>query len=263
MRQLICALAVTVFATAPSEVRAQRDNDPTTDTQTIDRSPDFLFGRPSVTVGVRGLWRQSSGDSEIFDFVQDELTLEKNDFNAPGIFLDLAFPVTGRLDALFGFEFSRSSALSEVRDFVEDNDLPIEQITDFTQVNLTGSVEFALLPRGREIGRYAWIPSRIVPYVGAGGGFLWYEFLQEGDFVDTINCDDFGCPIFSARLVSSGWTPSAHVAGGVDVRLTNRLYASGEVRYQWAQTEMSRDFIGFDDIDLSGLRIMGGIQYSF
>jgi hypothetical protein len=230
----------------------------TTAPTTTQSSPDFLFGRPSTTIGVRALWRSSRAGSEIFDFTQELLTLEKGDFGGPGLLVDVAFPVSQRLDALFGFEFSRSSALSEYRDFVEDNDLPIEQVTSFDQVNLTGNVEFALIPRGREIGRYAWIPSRVVPYIGAGGGFLWYDFVQEGDFVDF---DDFS--IFDARLASSGWTPSAHVSGGVDVKITRRFYVSGEVRYVWAQTALEQDFVGFDDIDLTGLRITGGIQFVF
>lgn len=256
---VIAAVCAAVLASAPAA--AQRD-DPRPDPAQRDRSPDFLFGRPSVTVGVRGLWRSARADSEIFDFTQDLLTLEKGDFSGPGLALDAAFPVTQRLDALFGFEFSRSSALSEYRDFVEDNDLPIEQITEFSQVNLTGSIELALTPRGREIGRYAWIPRRVVPYVAAGGGLLWYDFLQDGDFIDAVGCD-VACPIFSARLSSSGWTPSAHVAGGVDVKLTNRFYVTGEAQYLWAQATLKQDFVGFDDIDLNGLRITGGIQFVF
>lgn len=263
MHRLGRILFVTVFLTASmSGVVEAQQADPSSGQPRASRSPDFLFGRPNVTLGVRGLWRGSRAEGDIFDFTRELLTLDTSDFRGRGIALDAAFPVTGRLDALFGFEFSRSSALSEYRDFVEDNDLPIEQLTQFTQVDLTGNVEFALTPRGREIGRYAWIPSRVVPYVGAGGGFLWYDFVQEGDFIDTVGCD-IACPIFSARLSSSGWTPSAHLAGGVDVKVTNRLYLSGEARYVWAQATLKQDFVGFDDIDLSGFRIAGGVQFVF
>ena len=261
LKQTVWTTALlTVLAAGVAE--AQRDTPSSTSQPRIDSSPDFLFGRPSVTIGVRGLWRSSGADSELFDFTRELLTLDKKDFSGAGIALDVAFPVTSRLDAGFGFEYSRSSALSEYRDFVEDNDLPIEQVTEFSQVNLTGNVEFALFPRGREIGRYAWIPSRVVPYVGAGGGLLWYEFAQRGDFIDTFGCD-VACPIFSAQLSSAGWTPSAHVAGGVDVKLTNRFYVTGEARYVWAQTTLEQDFVGFDDIDLNGLRVTGGIQFVF
>ena len=222
------------------------------------QSPDFLFGRPTTTIGVRAMWRRSRADSEIFDFTRGLLTLEKGDFSAPGIMIDAALPITGRLDALVGFEFSRASARSEYRDFVEDNGLPIEQVTTFDQVNLTGGIELAVLPRGRAIGRYAWIPRGVVPYIGAGGGLLRYQFAQEGNLVDS---SDFS--IFTAQLESSGWTPSAHVAGGVDVKLSRHFYVSGEARYVWARTDLARDFVGFDDIDLTGLRITGGMQFVF
>ena len=39
-------------------------------------------------------------DSEIFDFTSELLTLEKSDFNAPGIGVDVGFPIASRLDVL-------------------------------------------------------------------------------------------------------------------------------------------------------------------
>ena len=220
--------------------------------------PDFLFGRPGGSIGVRGQWHLQRADSEIFDFAAGLLTLEKNDFNAPGIGVDIGVPIASRLDALVGLEFTRATAASEVRDFVDTNDLPIEQTTSLTQFALSGGLELAMLPRGREIGQYAWISAPVVPYIGAGGGVLWHRFEQQGDFVDFV---DFS--IFTEHLVSSGWTPSAHVFGGVDVKLTSRVYLSTEARYLWAQKAMSQDFIGFDDIDLTGLRVTGGVQFLF
>ena len=98
-------------------------------------------------------------------------------------------------------------------------------------MNLSGSVKFALTPRGREISSRAWIPAAVTPYVGAGGGMLQYEFLQFGDFIDV---DSANSEIFTDTFRSAGWTPSAHVFGGVDVRVYKRLYLSGEGRYLWS-----------------------------
>ena len=53
------------------------------------------------------------------------------------------------------------------------------------------------------------------------------------------------------------------MAGGVDVKITNRFYVSGEVRHTWAQATLKQDFVGFDEIDLAGLRLTGGIQFVF
>jgi len=230
----------------------------TGEAQPSSQTQDFLFGHPRGSISVRGEWLLAHADGEIFDFTNDLLTLEKADFNAPGIGLNVSVPLGSRLDALVGFDFTRAFARSEYRDFTDSNDLPIEQQTRLSQIHLAGSVELALIPRGREIGQFTWIPSSVVPYMGGGGGFLRYQFEQEGDFVDF-----FDLLIFSDQLQSSGWTLSTHVFGGVDIKLTNRLYLSTEARYVWADAELTQDFVGFDKIDLSGLRITTGVQFSF
>ena len=70
-----------------------------------NRTPDFLFGRPPASIGIRGEWVLARADSELFDFVSDLLTLKKSDFNALGIGIDFGIPVTSRLDTLFGFAY--------------------------------------------------------------------------------------------------------------------------------------------------------------
>ena len=220
--------------------------------------PDFLFGRPGHSLAIRGEWYQARAESDIYTFVSEQLTLDAGDFNAPGFALDVGFALGSRLDALVGFDYTRAFASSEYRDFIDSDDLPIEQDTTLRQVDLTGSVEFAITPRGRAIGQYTWIPSAVVPYVGGGGGFLWYKLEQVGDFVDIIDLS-----IFAARFESSGWTPSAHVFGGVDIKLAPQVFLTTQARYVWADAALKRDFSGFDPIDLTGLRIAAGVQFVF
>ncbi len=129
-----------------------------------------------------------------------------------------------------------------------------------SELNFSGSVKFAVTPRGRDISSRAWIPAAVTPYVGAGGGVLKYEFLQFGDFIDV---DSPAMDIFTDTFRSSGWTPSAHVFGGVDVRVYKRLYLSGEGRYLWSSSTPSRDFIDFEPIDLAGFKATVGIHYMF
>ena len=219
---------------------------------------DFLFGRPSATLGLRWQWVQARADSEVFEFVGDLLTLETSDFDAPGLVVDVAVPIASRLDVQGGVDFSRASTLSNYRDFTDADGFEIEQTTRLQQLGLFGNVELALTPRGRAIGQYAWIPARAVPYVGAGIGTTWYRFEQVGDFVDFV--DD---SIFSARLVSEGWTPETHVFAGLDVALAQRIQLSVEARYRWASASMDEDFVGFDDIDLTDFRVSTGVQFGF
>jgi hypothetical protein len=223
-------------------------------------SPDFLFGSPNGMIGVRGGWMFSSAKSELFDFVQEHLTLDRNDFNAPAIGVDVEATLTPRVSVIGGFDFARASTNSEYRDFVDNQRLPITQTTRLSETNISGSVKFAITPRGREISSRAWIPASVTPYVGAGAGMLRYEFLQFGDFIDV---DSFNSAIFTDTFRSSGWNPSAHLFGGVDVRVYKRLYLSGEGRYLWSNATPDRDFIDFDAIDLAGFRLTAGVHYMF
>jgi hypothetical protein len=221
-------------------------------------SPDFLFGEPNGSLAIRSSWLFPRAGSDWYDFVTDQLTLETSDFEAPALALDLSFNAAPRVEAVFGFEFSKSETRSEYRRFVDNNRLPIEQNTRVKHLNLSGSVKVPLLPRGREISQLAWIPRRIVPYAGAGAGMLWYEVDQNGDFVDFVDLS-----VFNDVFRSSGWTPSGHVFGGVDVRLIRRLYVTVDARYLWAAGDLGQEWINFDPIDLSGARVSAGVNLVF
>jgi hypothetical protein len=217
--------------------------------------PDFLFGRPEGSIGIRGSWVFARAGSDWFDFVTDQLTVETKDFNAPGVAGDIGFNITPRLDAVAGVEFSQAKKVSEYRRFVDNNRLPINQTTRLRMANLTGSVKVALIERGRGISRLAWVPTDIVPFVGAGAGALWYGLDQSGDFVDFADRSVFG-----GTFQSRGWTPSAHVFGGVDVRVMRRAFVTIDGRYQWAAATLGSTWVDFDPIDLAGFRLSVGMS---
>jgi hypothetical protein len=222
---------------------------------------DFLFGRPDGSLSVRGGWVFARAGSDVFDFVEDRLTVDDGDFNTASFATDYGIAFGQRADVVIGFDYSRAAVASEYRQFVDNNRLPIEQTTTLQEVNLTGSIRFALRPRGRAVGSLAWIPRAVVPYAGAGGGALWYEFKQAGDFVDE------GVPppqpVFTDLFRSKGWTPSAHVFGGVDVRLYHRWFLTFDGRYVWAAADLGDDFERFEPIDLAGFRFGAGINVLF
>ena len=247
MRHSAIALGFALLALQPARASAQS-------------SPDFLFGSPKGMVGVRSGWVFASAKSDLFTFVQRHLTVDRKDFNAPAIGVDVEVAMAPRLSAIGGFDFARTSKDSEYRDFVDNQRLPITQTTTLSEMNLSGSLKFAITPRGREISSRAFIPAAVTPYVGAGGGMLRYQFLQFGDFIDV---DSTNSDIFADTFRTAGWTPSAHVFGGVDVRVYKRLYLSGEGRYLWSSATPDRDFIDFDPIDLAGFKATAGVHYMF
>jgi hypothetical protein len=209
----------------------------------------YLFGAPDARLSFHAGYAHANAKSDVFDFVIQNLTLDRSSFSGPSIGGDLAITLAPRLDLSFGVDYSAAVRNSEDRGFLDNNNLPIEQTTSFRRLPLMANAILYLAPRGRSVGTLAWIPARVVPWVGAGGGTMWYRFQQEGDFVDyqTLN-------VFSAKLESSGWAPAVQGLGGVDVTLSPRFGFTADARYTWAKGTLSSDFRNFDQkIDLSGV----------
>jgi hypothetical protein len=219
---------------------------------------DFLFGPPRGSIGVRGSWVFASAGSDWYDFVRDELTLDRGDFRTAGIAGEGGISVSPKFDIVFGADYASGESPSEARHFTEGG-LPIEQTTDFRQAAFTGGVRYALLGRGRALSSLAWVPQRWVPYVGGGAGILYYRLRQYGDFVDAGDLS-----IFTDLFESSGWTPMGYVNGGTDIQLFTKLYLTIDARYQWASSELDRpSWTGFEPLDLSGIRFSTGINVIF
>ena len=255
----LAALGLTAVASPPAHAAPGDAEGAAVQEEPAGRQPGFLFGRPGAAVGFRVNWNRARADSDVHNFLTDILTLEQRDFDALGVGIDLGFAVTSRLDVRAGLDYVKTpETASEFSEFVGSDGLPIAQDTWLSQTDFNASVAFALIPRGRSVGQYAWIPNAVVPYVGAGVGMQRYALDMLGEFVDAATLD-----IFEDHLQASGWAPSVHLFGGADIRLLQRLYLTAEARYVRASAEPSGAFDGFEDIDLSGMRVGAGIRFIF
>ena len=217
----------------------------------------FLFERPTFQVGIHGGYTVARAGGPVLDFARNELTLNKRDFDASSWGLQLAVRSSQRLDIAFDVRYSRSKAGSEMRDWVDQEDLPIQQTTTFVRVPFTVSAKFYFRDRGRAISRFVWIPEKWAPFLGAGGGFAWYRFKQVGDFKDALSFD-----ILSLTLESNGAAPTAHIFAGVDVSISPRFLWTVEARYALSGADTGSAF-DFDNIDLSGFQATIGISARF
>jgi hypothetical protein len=259
MRAWIITLFAIVVAATSAAAQAPPSSPPTPAPSPVRRpAPDFYFGRPAGAVAIRGGWLFSRASSDWYDFVTDQLTLNRRDFNAPAFAADVGMTMTDRLQATVGVDFNQASTTSEYRRFVDNNRQPINQSTKMKQASVTGGVRYALTAPGRRISSLAWIPHTVTPYVTAGGGAVWYSLSQTGDFVDFVDLS-----VFTDVLHSDGWAPEAHAGGGVDVRVLRRVFATFDARYRWAAAGLSRQWVNFDPVDLSGLRLSAGINVPF
>ena len=218
----------------------------------------FLFRAPLGEISFRGGFDRAAAGSDVFAFFVKQLTLNPRDFSGLTFATDVDYVMTPRLAVRFGVGVSRSTTPSEFRDFVDNKRQPIEQTTGFIRVPLTASVKAYLANPGRSVGHFAWIPSHYAPYVGAGGGAMWYRFEQQGDFIDFATTK-----VFPDTFNSQGWTPTVQAFVGTDVSLNPRFAVTAEGRYQWARSHLSTDFSGFQPIDLSGFALTAGFSIRY
>jgi len=257
---LVRRLVVTTFAAATlvagvtSVAEAQDRPRPV-----IPAAPrDFLFGRPDREVAIRAGWNLAGAGSDWYDFVTDQLTLERRDFNAVTVGGDVGVWLSDRSTLLIGVDVTHAGPRSEYRRLVDNDRLPIEQGTRLVTVDMTGGVRYALTERGRAIGRLAWIPRRVVPFVGAGGGAVYYRLQQAGDFVDFADRR-----VFPATFESEGWAPTVYAGGGADIRVLRRVVLTADVRYRYATAKLDQEWVDFDPLDLSGVRMTLGAAWQF
>lgn len=219
----------------------------------------YFFHRPIVSVTIRGGVDRPTASSDIWTFTTTNLTVNKGDFLAPGYQVDVGLRFSNRAELVFAAGSSTASAPSEFRKYVDNKDQPIQQTTRLLRIPVTMGVRYALKAPEERLGHFAWIPARFTPWVGGGAGFMNYTFSQIGDFVDfqTLN-------VFKQEYSASSWTPMGYANLGLDMRLTTRVWLTGDLRYSLARAPLDTPdskFVGFGKIDLSGTAATIGLTF--
>jgi len=245
MRRILLVAALTAAWVVPAAASAQG-------------GPGFLFSRPRVSIGLRVGYTLPQISSPLFDEARARFNLNRFDFDAPYVGGEIAARIAERWDLALGVGGSQARSRSHYRNWVEEvgtQRLEIEQDNRFRTVSATIGGRYYFSDRGRTIGRFAWVPSRVTPFVGAGGGVTWYQFEQIGDFV----VEDTG-EIFSDELSTDGAGATAYAGLGADLSLAKHLYLSSEARYSLANGGVRGQYADYDGIDLSGLQLLTGIS---
>jgi hypothetical protein len=221
-------------------------------------SKDFRFGEPHFSLAFNVGYGMPRASSDIYDFVMTDLTLQKSDFYSMVLGGSFGYRVTNRVEVSVDVSYGNSNTRSEFRDWVDMDDLPIEQNTRLSWTPVTMNLKGYLWDRGRRISQLAWVPGKWTPFLGVGGGVVYYNFRQAGDFVDFETLE-----IYSDTYRSSGDAGVFHVLAGAEWSLGPHFYLTGEGRYSWAEAQMDRDFVGFEPIDLSGFQGTVGLALRF
>jgi hypothetical protein len=219
----------------------------------------YMFHAPEGRLTVRAGYDHANAHSDIFDQSVDLLTLKRGDFSGITVGGEAAFSVGSRFDISADLSFTHKSKGSEYRNLIDNNNQPIEQNTSFDRVPLTVNARFYLVEPGRSIGKLAWIPNKVVPWVGGGAGYMYYTFHQTGDFVDYQNNNVFTAT--GDEFYAHEWTGMYQAMGGADISLSPRVALRLDSRYVWAKAALTQGFTGFDKIDLSGVQGTLGLTY--
>lgn len=238
--------------------------------------PDFLIGPPHVTLSLRGGMLFPRANSPLFSRAFSELSMpgdtarrfKRADLDAPSLTGELAI-WTPRADITVSLGYARASKMVEYRYWADADDLPIQYWTRFAQVPLTVSLKAYLLPRGRQVGRFAYIPNRYQPYIGLAGGTVYHRYRESGDFINFTNTN---LPVYNTNYESTGWSPTVQLLGGSEIGLTRRANLQVEVRYGWATGHLASEFPALApapasripshaDIDLAGLQTTIGFGW--
>lgn len=226
----------------------------------------FLFGPPGGSLSVRMGHARPSTDGELFESLREFLTIGPNDFASELFAADLLIRARDRLDVGLSLAWSKGRAESIDKEFFKDLDangdtIFIEQTTTLRRMPLMVSARFYPLSRGESVGSYAWIPSRLSPFIGAGAGAMLYKLVQSGEFVERAPSPPTYA-IFRDEYETDGAGYVAHVAAGLDYWLSPRVGLTGEGRYVWASATPESSF-RFSKIDLSGFQATAGLSFRF
>ncbi len=223
----------------------------------------FLFQQPRVSFSFRAglsVPRAGSGNGgpSLWDDTREFFTVETSDFAGPLMVGEVAVRLNEALDLTVGISHHSASFNSEYREWVGDDDLPIAQHTTFSTTPVTLGVRAYPLVRGRSVGRLAWIPRVFNPFVGIAGGIVRYRYEQRGEFIDYETYD-----IYRDGFLSRGRGGTLHFSGGLEVSVNRHLMLVGEAKYGFGSGPLSRDFVGFPDLDLAGLHLSAGLTARF
>lgn len=219
----------------------------------------FTFRQPTLGFAVHGGYALPMARSDLFDQALDDLVLSRHDFESPYLGGEIAARVSGRWDVTLEVGHAWSSTRTEWRDYIEDDGRPIRQTVEFARTPVLVSGRYAVVDRGRTIGRFAWVPAKVVPFVSGGIGVMRYRFTQDGDFVVPQTLE-----IYTDRLEHVASALAAQGTVGLDIQLNNAVYLGAQTRYVWGRGGLDRSvYEGYEPMDLSGFQLTLGLGARF
>jgi hypothetical protein len=163
---------------------------------------------------------------------------------------DYRMPVGRSSAALLGMAWYSGAATQAYRDWVDADGRDIRHKTELSTWEITAAFIYELGGRRNEL----------TPYLGLGGGFVWWELTEVGDFIDF---GDEDLPIARGAYASRDGTFEWFGVAGIDLRMGAGWSLVAQGRWRDASDELGGQFAGFGELDLSGFDYEVGLAFHF
>jgi opacity protein-like surface antigen len=189
------------------------------------------------------------GHSNLFDDVDELYGVRPDDFQGFTAGIEYSLGLGEHAELGFHLDGYSRSVDSAYVDFEHEDGGLIFQELDLNVIPLGVTLRF--LPAGRR--------AKVSPYVAAGADVFFYQYEEQGDFIDFFSEE---LEVRPDAFVSDGAAFGFHAAAGLRVPLNHDFSLTGEFRYQWAETDMDDDF-SLNRLDLSGPSVTVGVHLRF
>jgi opacity protein-like surface antigen len=232
------ALTVAALALCSSLAEAQRHH------------PGYSSGYSSGSLRLKIGMLEPDGESEFWDTQFQDFTGAVSDLDDIVLGVDYLWPLGRSTSLAFGVSFWEGETTQAYRDYTDSIGSSIRHTTTLQATDVTVAL----------IYRFGHRDSTLAPYIGAGGGFVWWRLEETGDFIDFASSE---LPIVFAHYQAEGTTSEVFAVAGLEMALTPSWSFLVEGRWRRADDELGDDYGGFGEIDLSGTELTAGFALRF
>ncbi|MCP4897536.1 MAG: hypothetical protein GY906_11240 [bacterium] len=194
---------------------------------------------------------EPNADSRYWDDKFADFTGKPSDFRDFFMGFDYIWRLNSTSGIVFGLGFYEGKASQAYKDWTDAGGRDVSHRTSLR----TGEMTIAWV---LQFGRRG---VQITPYIGVGGGFMWYTFEEAGSFIDF---GDPELPIFNAAYRATGNEPMYFGLIGLDIPAGHTFGIVIEGRWKNAETVLGHDFSDLPgEFDLSGLELTAGFSWNF
>lgn len=198
------------------------------------------------------------GDSELWKTNSRDFSLSPEDLGGATVGARVGSVLGNNVALDVGLSYYEARERSAYSLFTTSFGGSIDHNTRLQMLPVTIDVRF--MPFGRYSGGTSRGQglNRVIPYIGFGGGAILWKYREKGDFID------FGSlTVFNSKFSSRGIAPEYHGFVGADVVINPDVSLFVEGRLSRSDDDLSSDFQGFDELDLSSDTIQVGTRIRF